>query len=220
MHWIQKHVLKLLSVNDDCSYTTLKPEGVDGNLFMYHLNQLINLGYVQKTNKLYSLTGKGKKFVGKMSLVKGEPTAIPAITTMLYCKNKNGKYLLYRWNRQPYRNLIGLPFNRHRFGQFIDHTTKETLDYKTNLRGNLKYIGDVYLIISEKSEVAEHRLCHIFSIDNASGEICADGLTGEPFWGDISEHPDNKIVPGTKEIIDIIENNKSPFFEEIKVIKN
>lgn len=220
MHWIQKHILKKLTVSDGLRYIELKPENAEGNLFMYHLNQLMDAHYVKKIGKLYALSDIGKSYVGRMSLAKGKKTVLPTILVMLFCKNKKGEYLFYRWTRQPHRNLISLPFSRVRFGQSVFDAVKENQFYKTSLSGKTKYIGDIYIRASVKGDVAEHYLAHIFRLDRFSGDLGAEGLTGQPFWGSISGYKPAELVSGLEEIIKIIENKKSPFFEEIIVLKD
>ncbi|MDD3481267.1 MAG: hypothetical protein PHW75_03570, partial [Patescibacteria group bacterium] len=102
MHWIQRDILKTLSSKDKVRYRDLKPENVEGNLFMYHLKILITDGYIENRKRKYQLTSTGKSYVAGLSLSSGQPTKIPRIFATLYCKNRENQILLYKWNRQPY----------------------------------------------------------------------------------------------------------------------
>lgn len=219
MHWIQKDILKKLTVKNSLRYIELKPKDVDGNLFMYHLNQLTFDKYVQKDKRGYTLTKEGKRHVGSISLSSGNPTRLPRVVTMIYCVNSEKETLLYRWNRQPYLGHVSLPFNRVRFGQSVFNAAAETLKFKTNLAGTLKYVGDAYAIIKDNDNVTAHYLAHIFILSKFSGDLYADGLTGQPFWGKIQDYSGSDFVHGTKEIINVIKNKKPPFFEEVIVKK-
>lgn len=217
MHWIQKDILKKLSTAEKLRYKDLIPENVEGNLFMYHLKQLINEKYVEKENQFYKLSKQGKSYVGGLSLSTGKPTKFPRLLTLIFFQNKNGEILLYKWRRQPYLGHVSLPFNRIKYGESVFKTAEETLKYKTNLKGRLDYAGDAYVIVKKEDLVTTHYLAHIFILKNPKGELFADGLTGEPFWGKVDDYFGSDLVYGTKEIIKIIKNKKSPFFEEIIV---
>lgn len=217
MHWIQRDIFKKLTVSDGLRYKDLKPKDVDGNLFMYHLNQLIKEKLIQKNDKLYVLTGEGKSFVAKMSLAKGKETILPSNIVMIYMKNAKDELLLYRWSRQPYRNLVSLPFSRVRFGMSVFDAVEEVLFYKTNLKAKTKYLGDIYLIVEEEGKAKRHNLVHIFAATDSSVELHTDGLTGAPLFSKIDRLKASETVPGLTEIVKTIESKKNSFFEEIRV---
>jgi ADP-ribose pyrophosphatase YjhB (NUDIX family) len=219
MHWIQRHILKQLTTSESCRYIDLKPENVDGNLFMYHLNQLMNDGYVIKKEKLYSLTKEGKRYVGGLSVSTGKETRLPRVFAMLFCKTENDGILLYRWSRQPYFNHVSLPFSRILYGQSVKYAAEETLKYKTNLKGTLDFAGEVSVIVEDKESVSTHYLAHIFILSDIKGDISADGLTGKPLWGRIDDFETSETVYGTKEIINLVKTVKVPFFEELNIKK-
>lgn len=218
MHWIQREILKTLSTAESCRYIDLKPKNVDGNLFMYHLKQLMSAKYVKSSDKKYSLTKEGKRFVAGLSLKTGQQTKTPRLFVMIFCQ-KEGNLLLYKWSRQPYFNHISLPFSRIRYGQNVQTAAEETLKYKTGLSGKLERVGEVSVIVNKKDEITTHYLAHLYKFNNPNGELSADGLTGQPFWGDIVDFDSSDFVNGTKEIIYLLKTKKSPFFEEIFVKK-
>jgi hypothetical protein len=48
MHRLQQHILSQLIHYPERRYADLKPDEVEGNLFMYHLRQLMAAGWVIK----------------------------------------------------------------------------------------------------------------------------------------------------------------------------
>lgn len=217
MHWIQRHILKQLATKEACRYKDLKPESVDGNLFMYHLNQLITGKYIEKNDGSYFLTKEGKKFVGGLSLETGKQTMPPRVFVMIYAKNKEGKVLMYKWNRQPYLGHVSLPFSRIRYGQTIKEAAEQNLQFKTSLTGTLEYAGTTNVVVNKDGKVATHYIAHIYGLEPPKGELAADGLTGEPFWGKQEDISEKELVNGTQEIIEILEKHKGIFFEEIQL---
>lgn len=218
MHWIQRYILTKLAKAESCRYSDLIPEGVDGNLFMYHLKNLINEKYILKEDKKYFLSKQGKSFVATFSIEEGKVTKMPRVFSMLFMEAGN-KILFYKWNRQPYIGHVSLPFNRIIYGKSIRESATETLHYKTSLEGEIKFLGTVDVIVKENDKISTHYISHIHSIDYQGGEVKSDGLTGQPFWGKVEDFTGSDCIYGTKEIIEIIKTKKSPFFEELVITK-
>lgn len=221
MHWIQKHILQQLSVHVSRRYVELKPESVDGNLFMYHMQRLQNSGYVSKNDRTYMLSENGKIFASRMSLRKGSPLVQPKIVVMLICQNSNGDYLLFRWRRQPYYGMVSFPFSKLHFGRSLQDTLQEALFYKTQLGGEFNYLGDVYIrTLDDDGTVAEHILAHLYKVTDVSGTLgIYDGLTGEPFWGKVKDSPHNERVAGFADIFQLVASGEQGFIKEITVTK-
>ncbi|MDO8507755.1 MAG: hypothetical protein Q7S53_04295 [bacterium] len=215
MHWIQKHILRQLATSDTLRYTDLRPDNVEGNLFMYHLNQLIADGFITKNDKNYHLSLSGKKYVSSMSLESGSVRLQPKIVVMFIAKNKDGKYLLFKWKRQPYQNLISFPFGKIHYGKPVLDLAHKELMWKSGLTGDLKYLGDVYVQTNENDEVVDHYLAHIFQVANIKGEIQSNGLQGKPFWGKIEDFQKDDLAPGFEDLVNIIENQNPPYLKEI-----
>jgi hypothetical protein len=219
MHWIQKHILQQLTIQTGGRYIELKPDGVDGNLFMYHAQQLQRSGYVGKEGHTYKLSDKGKIYVSRMSLRQGSPLVQPKIVVMLICQNAKGEYLLFRWRRQPYLGLVSFPFSKQHFGRTLEVTLQEALTYKTQLSGDFAYMGGVSLrVLNDKGEVAEHTLAHLYRVTGISGTLGAyDGLTGEPFWGAPGDVPQGEQVPGFAEVALLADDGMQGFMKEITI---
>lgn len=219
MKWIHKHVLTLLTKNESLNFASLKPEGVDSNLFTYHLGQLVGDGYVEKREKIYTLTREGKRFVAGFSLAEGKPTKVPRTFVALFAENKAGEVLLYKWSRQPYLGHVGLPFSRVRYGESIFEAAENNVRYKTGSSGKPEYLGDAYVIVRSGVEVTTHYLVHLFGLSKVPDDPKSDGLTGEPFWGDVGKYDPRETVYGTKELIDLCRNSTKPFFTELEINK-
>lgn len=220
MHWIQKHVLRDLATHDTRRYKDLRPLDVEGNMFMYHLDQLVKEKLIEKSKSGYKLTTKGKTFVSSMSLQAGERRIQPKIVVMLDCKNAKGEQLLFGWRRQPYYGLISLPFSKTHFGKSVEETAAEELKNKSGLEGEFAYRGDVYIQTNEDNEAIDHMLAHVFSVTRTKGELFSDELTGKAFWGDPNEYSDEEAVAGFNQILGLLQTKKTPFFEEIIVINS
>lgn len=217
MHWIQKHIMQELSTHIGRRYSELKPDSVDGNLFMYHMKQLQSGGYVGKQEGVYVLSEKGKIFAGRMSLSRGKEQVQPKILVMLVCQNDKGEYLLYQWNRQPYIGLTSFPFSKHRFGDPLTQTLTDTLAYKGGLSGDFAYLGDVYLITKNADgEVSDHTLVHIYKVTNSEVvPVVSDTKIGTYFWGKPTDVAVDSRTLGFVEIFELVESGAEGFMKEI-----
>lgn len=220
MHSIQLDILRKITLCPLARYTDLKSEDIDGNLFMYHLNQLMDEGYIQKNeDKKYSLTEFGKSCISLLSTESGEMRKQPQILVMLYCRNEEGQLLLFKWNREPNNNLVSLPHGKLHFGVSPKKMAALELKEKCNLEGKIAYRGDIYLTLWSGKEIFNHLLCHIFEVSEISREVLSNTKNGTSFWGNIDEFTEAQLWPGTWEILDVLEaNKKESFFTEIEAI--
>lgn len=219
MHWIQRHILIALTTNEHAKYTELIPEGVEGNLFSYHLKQLVSAKLIGKNVDAYELTSLGKRKVATMSLTSNKDIQIPRIFAMVYLENKNKEICLFKWDRQPYLGHVSLPFDRVIYGTSILETAKEALLYKTGLSGELDFAGTASVLAYKEESPSTHYIAHIYRVSCETEELYSDGMTGRAFWGEPTDYSGNELVYGTKEILELLNTKKSPFFEEILIQK-
>ncbi len=206
MHELQKHILKTLMVSTKAKYSKLKPPGIEGNLFSYHLKILVEQGLIELKTGHYYLTAKGKQHVDRISFTTLHTRVQPKIVTLIVLKEKN-KYLLYERKRMPFIDHVGFPYGKiHLEERILEAADRELLE-KTGLRANLKHRGDVYLTVHDETELISHMLCHVFSGSKITGD-----LKGECFWSPIESIPKSKLIPGVAQIEKLLKENKSNFF--------
>ena len=201
-------------------YSELKPNDVEGNLFMYHLQKLQAAGYITKSAAVYGLSQKGELFSSRMSLKQGAPVMQPKIVVMLICQNKNDEYLLFRWSRQPYSGLVSFPFSKVHFGRTLTETLEEALFYKTSLKGAFLYLGDVYIRTLADNTLVDHTLAHIYRVTDIEGILGGyDGLTGQPFWGQPTDISSSEQVAGFADLLALVGSGARGFMREVRVTK-
>ncbi len=205
MHPVRRHIIYHLILNPYLAFAKLKPDNIEGNVFTYHLKTLISEGLVQKrTQGGYELTEEGKRYVDKLSLKNLSPRAQPKIVTLLVCQNPKGEYLLYQRKRQPFLNMIGFPYGKIHLGETVLQAAKREMEEKTGIEAKLFHIGDVYLTIFQSNKLLTQMLCHIILAKNPLGEVKKQSQIGECFWADIKTLSKNKLMPGFKEIYDLV----------------
>lgn len=212
MHEIQAQILKQLTLSDKSRYSAIKPPKIGGNQFSYHLKEVIKNGLVKKEGLFYKLTSKGEQLADTISLKTFTKRVQPKIVTMLYLKNEKGEIAFCARDRQPFIGKEALPYGKIHLGERIEEAAERESIEKIGLQAKgLKHIGDTYLVVYKENELISHMLCHIFS-----GKIIAKEIYNSCRFKKTRNLNYKKCIPGTAEIIRLIENKtKEPFFKEI-----
>jgi ADP-ribose pyrophosphatase YjhB (NUDIX family) len=211
MHYIQKHILRELTLHKSQRFAQLRPKQVESNLFIYHLKALIKEGYVQKnTSGSYGLAPAGKRFVDRISMEKFEPRIQPKILTLLIIKNKRGELLLWKRKKQPFLGKIGFPTGKIHLGESLGEAAKRELAEKTAVTASLKHVGDGYLTIFESKELISQVLFHCFVGTAKSNNFMKHANL---HWGKLIT--ETELIPGAKEIYAAASKAKGHFFVEI-----
>ncbi len=211
MHPIRQDILRRLILNSKLRFSSLKPDDVESNHFIYYLKQLINEGLVVKENELYALTDKGKHLASVVSLDSLTPRLQPKIMTapVLY---DNGSVLIHRRSCEPYIDSISLVNGKLHYGELVADAARRELEEKTGLEADLRHVGEVYLSYTEQGESLNHLLSHIFVGESYSGELVSTEHS-EPMW--VTEEKLRNmdyVLPGTIEILDLIRQSPNEFF--------
>ncbi len=215
-NWIQQHIVKELSIHSSRRYSELKPVDVEGNLFMYHLDQLIKDGYVEKVDKKYQFTHpKGQIYSTTINVDTGAPRPLPKIVLMFYVQNKAGNLLMFKWQRQPYIGKVSLPYGRTDFGVPIYESAASELFKKTSLVGKIEYKKDYYVLVKDNNEVINHMLANLFVLKNFEGELKSNVPTGTPFWCKPSDIAKQNLAAGVVEILEDLKKPKTSGLTEI-----
>lgn len=193
-------------------FSKLKSVDVESNIFMYYLKQLINEDLVEKRDSKYGLTTKGLIMAGSLSWKTFSTRIQPRIVTMIVCKNKARKYLLYRSYRQPSLNLVGFPYGKLHLGEMVSVAAKRELKDKSGLEADLFHKGDVYVTVFDGADVVNQMLIHVFSGEQLDGTLIGKQESGECFWGSVDVVPKEEQMYGFEDIFKILSKNPKRFF--------
>jgi len=162
MHIIQTNIIKALYYKPKLRYSQLRPDGVESNLFQYHLTRLIKEGFIKKEGEFYTLTAKGQTYVDKLSTKNFKTREQAKIITILAIENANGEEAIYIRKHQPYYGHYSHPTGKIHFGESIYEAAERELKEKLGLKASLEHRGDVYVTISGKEGVITSILGHCF----------------------------------------------------------
>lgn len=216
MHYIQKHILKVLTYAKYARFSEMRPPRVDSNAYSYHLKAMQREQFVEKTVRGYRLSPKGLAYVDKVSLDDFEQRLQPKIMTLLVLKNAAGRVLLHQKSRQPFIGSKLLPSGKvHLEDVSLLAAAQRELREKvgSNAGGELVHAGDVYIRSRIAGELVSSIAGHVFSGRLVGDEPLLDGNN----WVRIESLDQYKLAPATGEIIMDIETQPSFFFREYDI---
>ncbi len=212
-HHIQKSIMEVLVHHQFARFSDMRPNGVDTNLYTYHLKLLQKRGFVAKAVEGYTLGRLGVVYVDRFSELEQERWQ-PKIITMHVIKNSDGDVLLYQRDRQPFTHQMTLVYGRVRLSDAsIEAAAQRVARERLGLEGqDMIRAGDCYIRVHDAGEVMMSTLAHVFYYLNDT--IVADGRLE---WVRPHKLEQYELAPGVNEIISRTFFRDPYFFEEYNV---
>ena len=195
-------------------FSELKPDGMESNIFMYHLKQLMSGGYVIKELQKYQLSDKGLQYVDGLSETNFKPRKQPKVVAIIALQNSEGQWLLGQRKIQPYLDKLVLPSGKQHFGESIyDHAKRELVE-KTGLDIPLTYRGIASVSIKGPNETISHIIGHVHSgvYDN---DLPSETKKLKFVWHDFVDNKD--LLAGTVEIYEALGKDNQLFMIDLNL---
>ena len=163
-HTVQRDILERLTHVKTLRFSELKPAGMENNAFMYHLKQLLVMGYVsQQPDKSYLLTPRGLSYVDTLTFVNKKPRKQPKIIGVITLKDSEGRYLLAKRLVQPTIDTWMIPSGKRHFGESPDtHAIRQTREW-IDADITLARRGFLDVRIQHGDELVSHLTGHVYS---------------------------------------------------------
>jgi len=216
MHYIQKHILKVLAYAKYARFSEMRPPRVDSNAYSYHLKTMQRDAFVEKTDRGYRLSPKGLAYVDKVSLDDFEQRLQPKIMTLLVIKNAAGQILLHEKRRQPFIGSKLLPSGKiHLEDTSLLAAAQRELREKVGSAadGKLNHAGDVYIRSRIAGELVSSIAGHVFTGRLVGDEPLLDGNS----WVRRDALTGYKLAPATADILADVETSGGFFFREYDI---
>lgn len=215
MHRLQQHILYSLATNERLRYARLKPEEVEGNAFMYHLRCLTKLGYIAHIDEWYQLTPEGQLYVDKVSLKTFNPPLQPKIVLLMVAQNAQGQVLLFKRNRHPLINKVGLPYGKIHANETIEQAAARELRKKTGYEAKFTYKSSGIIKNHEQGELTSYILCLIISVTAITGTMLEKASAGIPFWDSLENIDPEILISNVPDIISLASSPNQAIFTEL-----
>lgn len=207
LHHIQKTILDTLATAERLRYSEIKPDELDGNVFGYHLKQLLADKMIVKNNAGdYSLAAAGREYI----VHRYESRAESAHSIFLVVIKSGENYLLRERLVQPHLGATGFLHGEPRADEPIVETAKKRLFAKTGIIADLHVRASGFISISENGELQSYsHAVVLYGEADSTLAITAD-TTGRNFFAHIDET--ENLLPSCMNIIELLERN-DPWFE-------
>lgn len=189
VHQTQTHILRELLFVPSASFSQLqKPTGLDGDHFKFHLQRLVDIGYIEKIDRgQYKLTTSGKEYANKLDTDQNTIERQPKSAVILVIeKNVDGeqKLLVQERLKHPYYGFYGFPTGKIRWGETIVQAGKRELMEETNLEADLIYRGVYHEHVESKEsgEIIEDKIFHVLHASEPTGEMSDEFEGGRNDW--------------------------------------
>ncbi len=214
MHIVQSKILDKLTYAKELRYSQIRPQRIESNLFAYHLKELLKDGYIEKNDKLYTLTAKGKSHVDKISHRSLKVRQQPKIITLLDITNSKGQTMIYRRKHQPFIGMLSYPSGKlHMYEHIAEAANREVREKLEFSKVTLEHRGIVYMAYREDGENISQVLAHVFHGAYNHEFERDDTLRATRFWADPKKYDKKEFVPGFWEIKKLLKQ-KDFFFDE------
>lgn len=208
-HITQKNILNKLAQTEVARYSEIKPEQIDGNVFIYHLKQLLSDELVIKNQDgTYQLSETGRNYI----IHRYDDPLESAHSIFLIVIRNNDKYLMRERKIQPMLGYSGFVHGEPKPGKTVLETAAKRLADKTGLSCDLSVVASGLIELNLEGELQSFSHAIVLYGETDRHDIKSGDETGRNYWIDKNEIDATDFIPSTQDILDVIDQNK-PWFE-------
>jgi ADP-ribose pyrophosphatase YjhB (NUDIX family) len=137
---MKNEILKAFLYNDTLKFNEIeKKTRIRSNKLAYYLREMVLAGVLSKKEDGYSLSEEFEKAIPYIS---DKRSVLPVV---LIAIGKQKSFFLYRREKKPYKDFLGLPGGRVLIGERIEDSVKRIMKQKYNIDARLSRINSVSL---------------------------------------------------------------------------
>lgn len=206
LHHIQRHIIKVLGMNEAARYRDLKLQGVESSLYNYHLKEVIREGLVEKTTGgAYRLSLAGLKYVDHVGVRTFEPRWQPKIINNFVISNDHGEVLFYRKMRQPFVGLWNLPSGKlHYEDRSITAGAQRELAMIIGRDVSFEYRGMVDAVLRLDGEVVSRVLYFVHKVKLTTTDDIGDVYR----WRQFDKTDEVHYAPQVAAVVELVKTGQ------------
>jgi hypothetical protein len=212
-HHLQKDILHRLVLHERARFGELKPKDMDGNMFTYHLQQLIAQKYVVKNDDgTYALTPEGKAAGINIKLSSKALLSQAHAILLLAVRDETGAWLLRKRLAQPNYGSIGFIHGEPVASEPIADTARAILERRTGLAADFTVAGSGYVRMFQDTELESFTAFTLLRAEIGQTEMKTADETGENFWTDRPDFSAPGMLPSMPDLARSLAAPETPFF--------
>jgi ADP-ribose pyrophosphatase YjhB (NUDIX family) len=178
LHTIQLQILSKLLFSRSLRYSQLKPsKDMENNQFQFHLDALINMGYVNKENTKYTLSAKGKEYANRIDENDNKLKLQAKISVWIACTriiNNKTQFLIGTRLKQPFYGCQGYISGKVQYGEKLSAAVKRELTEESGLKcgsSELVAIKHYRVFRQGTSELLEDKFMFLCLVKEPTGSL-------------------------------------------------
>lgn len=208
-HHIQRRILLLLRQSGAQTYVQLKPDGLEGNAYNYHLRELKKAGLIIQKKDAYLLTSTGHlvsdafSFASSRLMLRPHHYVAPLIT-------QQEQVLVYIPTREPLCGRFCLPSGKLHYGESI----KDALDRemkRRNLTNDYTFseLASLNIRYESNGETIVHRPGVVWHVQYNGGRASRQTESGKTLWMPWQEvMASEQCLPEVSEALAVLQGGK------------
>lgn len=211
LHFIQTLILIALGKSTSLPFGKIKSNidyEIEGDSLNYHLKTLVKLGYVDKEDKKYSLTTKGKMHISNVNFDDLQVEKKPKTTVMvMFTRKRQGEteYLISRRLKHPFLNALGFVTGKVRAGNSMEKEAIRESQEEVGLTPmKMKMLGiQRWTDFDQKGELIHDAHFYTYHVTKWEGALIKETAEAENKWMRLSEiASEDKPLPSLKYLMD------------------
>ncbi len=193
-HEAQVAILRHLLFKPAAAFNELqKTTGLSSDHFNFHVKKLIEEGYVEKTEKSYRLTHKGKEYANRMDTDENEIEKQPKVSVAITLERVNEKgeteYLFQQRKKNPYFGFWGRVGGKIRWGESILEAAARELKEEAGLEAEFeqKLLYHKRDFSKTTGKLLEDKIFFCVYATRFSGELTEEFEGGANRWMTVEE---------------------------------
>jgi ADP-ribose pyrophosphatase YjhB (NUDIX family) len=214
-HHIQREIIMKLRQEGEQPYQGLKPDGVEGNAFNYHLRSLKKAGFIESSDEKYILTPKGHLVADGFSSPVGRLMMRP-YAHMGAIVTSGDKVMLYKATRQPLKDIYCIPSGKMRYGDDLPTSLARELERRQITdHYTASFLCQTNVLYIQNSEVVTHRPGVLWHVEYSGELLRTQTQNGISDWFDIDKI--EELSPKSPEVMEALARIKSGSHDPIDI---